>query len=40
MKGTEVTHAVYEVSTAEEARAAVRGMAAKKITNVKIWVCP
>ena len=38
MKGTEVTHAVYEVSTAEEARAAVRGIAARKITNVKIWV--
>ena len=38
MKGTEVTHAVYEVSTAGEARAAVRSMAAKRISNVKIWV--
>ena len=38
MKGTEVTRAVYEVSTGDEARAAVRGMAAKKIANVKIWV--
>jgi imidazolonepropionase-like amidohydrolase len=38
MKGTEVTHAVYEISTAEEARAAVRGVAAKKIPSVKIWV--
>jgi imidazolonepropionase-like amidohydrolase len=38
MKGTEVTHAVYEISTAEEARSAVRGMAAKKIPSVKIWV--
>jgi imidazolonepropionase-like amidohydrolase len=38
MKGTEETHAVYEVSTAAEARTAVRGMAAKKMANVKIWV--
>jgi len=37
-KGTDVTHAVYEVSTAAEARAAVQGMAAKQLKNVKIWV--
>jgi imidazolonepropionase-like amidohydrolase len=38
MKGTEVTHAVYEISTDDEARAAVRGVAAKKVRTVKIWV--
>jgi imidazolonepropionase-like amidohydrolase len=38
MKGTSVLHAVNEVSTAEQARAAVRSMAAKKIRSVKIWV--
>ncbi len=38
MKGTAALHAVYEVSTAEEARAAVRGMAEKHLANVKIWV--
>jgi imidazolonepropionase-like amidohydrolase len=37
-KGTDVTHAIYEVSTAAEARAAVDGMAAKGLKNVKIWV--
>ena len=37
-KGTDVTHAIYEVSTAAEARAAVQGMAAKQLKNVKIWV--
>jgi imidazolonepropionase-like amidohydrolase len=37
-KGTDVTHAVYEVSTAAEARAAVDSMAAKQLKNVKIWV--
>ena len=37
-KGTDVTHAVYEVSTGAEARTAVQGMAAKQLKNVKIWV--
>jgi imidazolonepropionase-like amidohydrolase len=37
-KGTDVTHAIYEVSTGAEARAAVQGMAAKGLKNVKIWV--
>ena len=38
MKGTKVLHAVNEVTTAAEARAAVRSMAALQIRNVKIWV--
>jgi imidazolonepropionase-like amidohydrolase len=38
LKGTTALHAVYEVSTASEARAAVRTMAEKHLTNVKIWV--
>jgi len=38
LKGTQELHAVYEVSTADEARAAVKGMAAKNLKNVKIWV--
>jgi imidazolonepropionase-like amidohydrolase len=38
LKGTQATHAVYEVSTADEARAAVKGMAAKNLKHVKIWV--
>ena len=38
LKGTQALHAVYEVSTADEARAAVRGMAAKNLKHVKIWV--
>jgi imidazolonepropionase-like amidohydrolase len=38
MKGTQTTHAIYEVSTPAEARAAVDGMAAKHLKNVKIWV--
>ena len=37
LKGTQALHAVYEVSTPEEARAAVRGMAEKKLKSVKIW---
>jgi imidazolonepropionase-like amidohydrolase len=37
-EATTELHAVNEVSTGEEARTAVRGMAAKKIRNVKIWV--
>ena len=37
-KGTDALHAVYEVSTAAEARAAVRGMAASHLASVKIWV--
>ena len=37
-KGTDVTHAIYEVSTGQEARAAVDGMAAKGLKHVKIWV--
>ena len=38
MKGTSVLHAVYEVSTAQEARAAVRMMAGQQLKHVKIWV--
>ncbi len=38
MKGTTPLHAVYEISTPEEARAAVSTMADKKIRSVKIWV--
>jgi imidazolonepropionase-like amidohydrolase len=38
LKGTTALHAVNEVSTPDEARAAVRTMAAKNITSVKIWV--
>jgi len=38
LKGTNALHAVYEVSTAEQARTAVRGMAAKNIKHLKIWV--
>ncbi|HZT77549.1 MAG TPA: twin-arginine translocase subunit TatC [Vicinamibacterales bacterium] len=37
-RGTQALHAVYEVSTPDEARAAVRGMAAKGLKHVKIWV--
>ena len=36
--GTTPLHAVYEVSTAEEARAAVRRIAAMKIPQIKFWV--
>jgi imidazolonepropionase-like amidohydrolase len=35
---TTALHVVNEVSTAQEARVAVRAMAGKKIKNVKIWV--
>ena len=38
MKGTKALHAVYEVSTGDEARAAVQSMAKKNLKNVKIWV--
>src|SRR5438093_2702439 len=38
IKATSALHAVYEVSSAEEARAAVRGMAARHFNAVKIWV--
>jgi len=38
IKGTQALHALYEVSTPAKARAAVRGMAGKKLKNVKIWV--
>jgi imidazolonepropionase-like amidohydrolase len=38
IKGTKALHAIYEVSTPAEARAAVRGMADKKLKSVKIWV--
>ncbi len=38
IKATAALHAVSEVSTAAEARAAVRGMAAKRLKSVKIWV--
>jgi imidazolonepropionase-like amidohydrolase len=38
MKGTSVLHAVYEVSSAAEARAAVAMMAGRQLKHVKIWV--
>ncbi len=38
IKGTKALKAVYEVSTPEEARAAVRGMAGQQLKSVKIWV--
>ena len=38
MKGTSVLHAVNEVSTAAEARAAVAMMAGRQLKHVKIWV--
>jgi imidazolonepropionase-like amidohydrolase len=38
IQGTTPLHAVHEVSTPEEAIAAVKQLAAKKITQVKIWV--
>jgi imidazolonepropionase-like amidohydrolase len=38
LKGTSALHAVYEVSTPAEARAAVQSMAAKHLRSVKVWV--
>src|SRR4051794_31346615 len=38
MKGTDALHAVNEISTPAEARAAVQAMAAKQLKSVKIWV--
>jgi imidazolonepropionase-like amidohydrolase len=38
LKGTSALHAVYEVSTGPEARAAVKSMADKGLKSVKIWV--
>src|SRR6267143_4267980 len=38
LTGTTALHAVYEVSTAQEARAAVQTMAGRKLRSVKIWV--
>ena len=38
IQGTGPLHAVYEVSTADEAVAAVRKIAAKKIKELKFWV--
>jgi imidazolonepropionase-like amidohydrolase len=38
MKGTSVLHAVNEVSTGQEARAAVQMMAGRQLKSVKIWV--
>lgn len=38
IKGTTALHAVHEVSTAQQARAAVKRMADQKIKSVKIWV--
>lgn len=35
---TQALHAVYEISTAQEARAVVRDLAGKKIQHIKIWV--
>jgi len=38
IKGTTALHAVHEVSTGAEARAAVQSMAARNLKSVKIWV--
>ena len=38
IKATTALHAVYEVSTGPEARAAVRTLAGRNIKHVKIWV--
>ena len=38
IQGTNALHAVHEVSTPEEAVAAVRALAEKNITQVKFWV--
>lgn len=38
LKGTSALHAVSEVSTPAEARAAVQAMAAQRLRSVKIWV--
>jgi imidazolonepropionase-like amidohydrolase len=38
IQGTGPLHAVYEVSTPEEAVAAVRKIAARKVTELKFWV--
>jgi imidazolonepropionase-like amidohydrolase len=38
IKATSALHAVHEVATADEARAAVRAMADRQIKSVKIWV--
>ena len=38
LKGTSALHAVHEISTPADARAAVRSIAARKIRSVKIWV--
>lgn len=38
IKGTTALHAVYEVSTGDEARAAVRLLAGKKLKKVKMWL--
>ena len=38
IQGTTPLHAVYEVTNAQEARTAVQAIAAKKISQIKIWV--
>src|SRR5581483_2014132 len=38
IQGTNATHAVFEVSTPEEAVTAVRKIASRKISEVKFWV--
>jgi imidazolonepropionase-like amidohydrolase len=38
LKGTQALTAVYEVSTPDEARTAVKSIAAKKLKSLKIWV--
>jgi hypothetical protein len=38
LKGTTALRAVYEVTTAAEARAAIQTMARRKLESVKIWV--
>ena len=40
IQGTTPLHAAHEVSTPEEATAAVRQLAGKKINEIKIWVDP
>src|SRR5262245_40023791 len=38
LKGTQALKAVYEVSAPDEARSAVKSMAAKNLKSLKIWV--
>ena len=38
LKGTQALKAVYEVSTPDQARTAVKSMAARNLKSLKIWV--